>query len=73
MASYNDFYEHTFGNINIGDTVKIYKDGDTFTGELLFKSESFITVQLPYYREGFSMPDFFTGHTKLIMQTEGQE
>ena len=73
MAGYSDFYEHTFGNINIGDTVKIYKEGDTYTGELFFKSESFITVQLPFYREGFSMPDFFTGHTKLIVDTNEKE
>ena len=65
MGNYEDFYEKTFGNINIGDSVKIYKEGVTYEGTLLFKNEYYITVQLPYYREGFSMPDFYTGHSKL--------
>lgn len=73
MANYSDFYESTFGPINIGDTVKIYKDGDTFEGQLLYKNEYFITVQLPYYKEGFSMPDFYTGHAKLITNADEAE
>lgn len=65
MGSYEDFYENSFGGINIGDEIKIYKEGQTYTGTLIFKNEHYITVQLPYYREGFSMLDFYTGHAKI--------
>ncbi len=65
MGNYDDFYEKVFGPINIGDDIKIYKDGETFEGKLVFKNKYYITVQLPFYREGFSMPDFFIGHSKL--------
>lgn len=66
MASYQDFYEQTFGDINLGDNLRIYRDGIQYEGILIFKSEYFITLQLKYYREGISMADFYTGHAKLI-------
>lgn len=65
MGNYDDYYDKVFGNINVGDDIKIYRDGETFEGTLLFKNPYYITVQLPFYREGFSMPDFYTGHSKL--------
>lgn len=65
MANFQDFYEHTFNEMNIGDAIKVFKDGETYKGTLIFKSRDFITVQLPFYREGFSITDFFTGHARL--------
>lgn len=65
MANFQDFYEHTFGGINIGDVIIVYKDNEKFKGTLIFKSKDFITMQLPFYREGISVSDFFTGHAKF--------
>lgn len=71
MGNYDEFYEKVFGDIEIGDRVRIYKEGTMYEGELIFKNKSYITVQLPYYREGFSIPEFFTGHSRLC--AEGEE
>ena len=65
MGNYEDFYAQTFGDVNLGDEIKVYKEGQTYCGTLLFKNEHYITVQLPYYREGFSILDFYTGHAKI--------
>ena len=71
MGNYDEYYEKVFGDINIGDKVRVYKEGTIYEGELIFKNKYYFTLQLPYYREGFSIPDFLMGHSKLC--AEGEE
>ena len=66
MGNYDEYYEKVFGDINIGDKVRVYKEGTIYEGELIFKNKYYITLQLPYYREGFSIPDFLTTFQSLL-------
>lgn len=71
MVTYDEYYDHFFGEMPLGTTLTVDKDGGPYTGQLIFKSKYFITLQLPYYREGFSMADFYIGHSSF--RIEGRE
>lgn len=73
MGSYTDFYEQVFGKYNIGDSIRIAKDGCIYEGTLMYKNEHFITVNLQYYNEAFSVPDFFEGHSRVLADGENIE
>ncbi|MEG0614364.1 MAG: hypothetical protein RR540_01300 [Oscillospiraceae bacterium] len=70
MDKFMNFYEQTFGEYESGDPIKFIRDGVIYDGILLFKSRYLITVQLDHYREGFNVPDFFVGHSKIIKSDE---
>lgn len=63
MVNYDEYYEYYFENLPLGSVITVDKDGGPYTGTLIFKSRHYITLQLPYYREGFSLADFFIGHS----------
>lgn len=64
MVTFDDYYEEKFGSMPLGTMLRVKtKEGGPYIGELLFKSKHFITLQLPYYREGFSVANFYTGHS----------
>lgn len=65
MDSLTDFYEKEFDKFEIGDVIKFDKEGQTVEGTLIYKSPYFITLQLPYYREAFSIPDFYMKRSRL--------
>ena len=70
MGNYSDFYEEVLGKYNIGDKIRVGKDGTIYEGELLYKNEHFITVKLEYYNEAFSVPDLFEGHSRILAEGE---